>query len=182
MYPRININMKHLIHNTKNIYQEFSFLEELYVVTKVYGAYLPIIDVLYENGVSHFADSRILNLKAIKEKYPDAKTMHLRLPMLSEVDELIKYADRSLNSELVTIKALNEACLKQHKTHEIILMIDLGDLREGIMFDSDYLSFVKEILEYKNINLIGIGTNVTCYGSVIPTNESLQILVDIRDN
>ena len=182
MYPRVNINLEHLEYNIKYLTKELSYLDEVFIVTKAHSAYEPIIDKLYEWGIRHIADSRIQNLKVIKQKYPDITTMQLRLPMPSEVDELVKYADRSLNSELSTIKLINEACQKANTTHDIILMIDVGDLREGIMFDSDYLSFVKEILTFENINLIGIGTNVTCYGSVIPTKETLEDIVEIRNN
>ncbi|MDF9867229.1 putative amino acid racemase [Bacilli bacterium PM5-3] len=182
MYPRININMEHFHHNVNHLFNEFSYLDELFIVTKAYSAYGPIIDKLYSWGIRTFADSRIQNIKSIKEKYPDVTTMQLRLPMPDEVDELVKYADRSLNSEISTIKLINEACLKANTTHDIILMIDVGDLREGIMFDSDYKSFVKEILEFDRVNLIGLGLNVTCYGSVIPTKDTVQILVDIKED
>ncbi|MDR1781553.1 MAG: alanine/ornithine racemase family PLP-dependent enzyme [Bacilli bacterium] len=180
MYPRLNINIKHLLANVDFMYQEFDYLDELYVVTKAYCANIDIIDELYHHNVRYFADSRIANIKKIKEKYPDTHTLHLRLPMHSEVDEIVKYANRSLNSELSTIKLLNDAAIKQNKTHEIILMIDVGDLREGIMYDSDYISFCQKILEFSNIKLVGIGTNVTCYGSVIPTKETLNLLIDIK--
>ncbi|MEG0283440.1 MAG: alanine/ornithine racemase family PLP-dependent enzyme, partial [Erysipelotrichales bacterium] len=147
-----------------------------------HSAFPPLIKKLYEGNVRHFADSRIKNLKSIKEMYPDAKTMQLRLPMHDEVDELVQYADRSLNSEISTIKLIDEACTRHQTTHEIILMIDVGDLREGIMFDSDYIAFVGEILKYKNINLVGLGLNVTCYGSVIPTRDTLELLLSIKEN
>ncbi|MDL2212154.1 alanine/ornithine racemase family PLP-dependent enzyme, partial [Erysipelotrichaceae bacterium OttesenSCG-928-M19] len=182
MYPRININLKHLEHNIKYLRSELKNLDEVFVVTKAYSAYKPILDVVYQCGVRHFADSRSINLKIIKERFPDVTTMQLRLPMASEIDELIKYADRSLNSEIETIRLIDEACEKANLTHDIILMIDVGDLREGIMFDSDYKAFVKEILSFKNINLIGIGTNVTCYGSIIPTKETLELLVKIKED
>ena len=182
MYPRINVNLKHLEHNVKFLFNELNYLDELFVVTKVYSAYEPIVDKFYEWGVRCFADSRGINLKSIKERYPDATTLQLRLPMAEEISKMIHYADRSLNSEISTIKLINEACLQANKTHDIILMIDVGDLREGIMYNSDYKAFVKEIIGLEKVNLIGIGTNVTCYGSVIPTKDTIQTLVDIRDD
>ena len=179
MYPRVNINLEHYHHNIKFLYNKLTTLDELFVVTKAYSAYGPIIDKLYEIGIRHYADSRIQNLKSIKEKYPDVTTLQLRLPMASEISELVKYANRSLNSELSTIKLIDEECQRTNKTHDIILMIDVGDLREGIMFDSDYVSFAKEIIKFEHVNLIGVGFNVTCYGSVIPTQETLKQLIAI---
>lgn len=182
MYPRININLDHYIHNINYLTNELRSLDELFVVTKVHGANKKIIDTLYEAGIKRFADSRLQNLKAIKENHADATTLQLRLPMLSEISELVKYVDRSLNSEMVTIKLIDEECQKINKTHEIILMIDVGDLREGIMFDSDYLAFVSEIIKFQHIKLVGIGFNVTCYGSVIPSLEIFEKIIEIRND
>lgn len=78
--------------------------------------------------------------------------------MNSETDEVVKYSEISLNSELKTIKNLNESAGKQGKVHKIILMIDLGDLREGIFFknEDEIFNAVEEILRLKNIQLFGI--------------------------
>ena len=51
--------------------------------------------------------------------------------MISEADKVVEYADISLNSELETIRALSKEALIKGRSHNIILMVDLGDLREG---------------------------------------------------
>ena len=101
--------------------------------------------------------------------------------MNSETDEVVKYADVSLNSELKTIKNLNESAKVQDKIHKILLMIDLGDLREGIFFkNEDEINYtVEEILKLENIEIFGLGVNLTCYGAVIPKKDNLSVLVDI---
>ena len=71
---------------------------------------------------------------------------------------------------------------KQNKIHEIILMFDLGDLREGIFYQDEYLKTVAEILNLSNLRLTGIGTNLTCYGGIIPTKENLSELIKIKRN
>nr|WP_244262336.1 alanine/ornithine racemase family PLP-dependent enzyme [Thermoanaerobacter wiegelii] len=107
--------------------------------------------------------------------------MLLRIPMKSEVEEVIKYADISLNSEIDTIKSLSEEAKKQRKIHEIILMVDLGDLREGVLKE-DVIPIVEQIVKLEGIRLRGIGTNLTCYGSVIPTPDILEELVEIKNS
>ena len=52
-------------------------------------------------------------------------------------------------------------------------MVDIGDLREGVLIE-DVVSTVREILKLDNIKLIGLGTNVTCYGGVIPDSRKLR--------
>ena len=61
------------------------------------------------------------------------------------------------------------------------MMIDMGDLREGIFFQNKDLIFeaVEQILALDNINLYGVGVNLTCYGAIIPKNENLSGLVEI---
>lgn len=151
----------------------------LMIVTKGYCADLEIYKILDESNIDYLADSRIQNLK--KYEGTQKGRVLLRLPMNSEVDEVVKYTDISLNSEITTIRNLNEAAAKQDKIHKILLMIDLGDLREGIFFknEDEIFKTVEEILKLKNIELFGLGVNLTCYGAVIPKNDNLSILVDI---
>lgn len=108
--------------------------------------------------------------------------MLLRLPMISQVEEVVKYTDISLVSDIITIRELSKEAIKQNKIHSVILMIDLGDLREGIFNEEEIYITVEEILNFKNVKLMGIGTNLSCYGGVIPTYENLSQLVNIKKN
>ncbi|MDD3073800.1 MAG: alanine racemase, partial [Eubacteriales bacterium] len=98
-------------------------------------------------------------------------------PMLSQVDAVVELFQCSLNSELATIRALDAAAAKAGVVHEIILMLDLGDLREGVL-PGQLEEMVLEIAELKNIRLLGLGTNLTCYGGVIPTWDNLGQLLE----
>lgn len=181
MYPRLLININKLKHNAKVINDLLinNNVTSRFLVTKVLAGNLDIVKELSTIGFTHLADSRIDNLKKFKDlKLPKVL---LRLPNLSEIKKVIKYTDISLNSELETIVELNNEAFKQDKVHNIILMFDLGDLREGIFYKDDYLELVSIVLKMASIKLIGIGTNLTCYGGVIPTKETLEQLVIIKD-
>ena len=130
-------------------------------------------------GVDFFADSRVDNLKACKE-FSKGKVL-LRLTQAWEVPETIRFADISFQSEWETILKLEEEAARQKKSHKIVLMIDLGDLREGIFYQQEEEIFetVKEILSLNHIELYGLGVNLTCYGAVIPKNDNLSLLVDL---
>jgi len=147
------------------------------VVSKVFCADQQLIDVINETEIEYIADSKIENLKQMRTVKP---RVLLRIPQISEADDVISYSDISLNSELDTILALDHAAMKKNLKHDIILMFDLGDLREGIYYQMDYIPIIKQILELKHINLYGIGTNLTCFGGLIPSIEVYQKLETIK--
>lgn len=180
MYPKLVIDLNKIKNNLDKISKMVKKNRcSLMIVTKGYCADMEIYKVLEKSDIDYLADSRIQNLK----KYEGTKKERvlLRLPMNSEAEEVVKYSDISLNSEISTIRNLNEAAAKQNKTHKILLMIDLGDLREGIFFknEDEINKTVEEILILKNIELFGLGVNLTCYGAVIPKKDNLSVLVEI---
>ncbi|NLJ58826.1 MAG: alanine/ornithine racemase family PLP-dependent enzyme [Tissierellia bacterium] len=182
MYPKLIIDLNKIKNNLNKITDMVKGSGcSIMIVTKGYSADLEIYKVLENSNIDYLADSRIQNLK----KYQGSKKERvlLRLPMNSEVDEVVKHSEISLNSEIVTIRNLNEAAAKQNKKHKVLLMIDLGDLREGIFFkdEEEIYSTVEEILKLTNIELFGLGVNLTCYGAVIPKRDNLSVLVEIAE-
>lgn len=178
MNPRIDVDYNKLKHNASRMVTQYKKIGiDIAAVTKGFCAIPEIAQAIYEGGVKYFADSRIENL--IKLKDFEIDKILLRLPMISQVDEVVKYADISLNSELETIIALNDAASKVNKVHQIILMIDLGDLREGYFDHDEIVTVCNELKILKNIKVIGVGTNLTCYGGVIPNEENLGRLVKL---
>lgn len=178
-YPAIRINTDKLTHNTKVLMEKCSRLGiDVVPVTKVYCGTPEIAQASVSAGVKMLADSRIENIIKLKDlKVPK---LLLRIPMLSQVDEIVEYVDISLNSEYEVIKALSKKALEKGKVHKIILMVDLGDLREGEWFETA-VDFAGKIIELKGVRLIGVGTNLTCYGAVIPSRENLGQLVAVAE-
>ncbi|MCF6352966.1 MAG: alanine/ornithine racemase family PLP-dependent enzyme [Cyclobacteriaceae bacterium] len=180
--PRIEINLGKIVHNAKT-------LKELYGskgiavtgVTKVVCGDLNIADVLVKSGISILADSRISNIRRMRNAGTQAQFLLLRAPIPSQVESVVRYADISLNSELSVIKGLSRSAVKQGITHKIILMVELGDLREGMM-PSDLENAVKEIIELKGIELVGIGTNLACFGGIKPDDKKMGYLSSIAND
>ncbi|MGB9679490.1 MAG: ornithine racemase Orr [Thermoanaerobacteraceae bacterium] len=179
MYPLLRVDLEKLQENSKAI-SDLCKKRGISVVgvTKVFCGIPEIAEAMAKGGIEIFGDSRILNLK--KLRLLPQKKMLLRIPMIDEVTDIVKYADISLNSEIDIIKRLSDEALKLDKVHDIILMVDMGDLREGVL-PKDVKNIVADILKLKGVNLIGIGTNLTCYGSVIPTPDILEELISIKD-
>ncbi len=177
MNPRIDISLNKLKHNTKvisDMCKEKGI--QIAAVTKAFCGVPEIAQVFIDGGAKYLADSRIENLKKLNN-IPVEKIM-LRLPMISQAKETAQCADISLNSEIETIIALNDAAEKLNKVHKIILMVDLGDLREGIFDNKELEGALLKLKDLKNIKVVGIGSNLTCYGGVIPNETNLGKLVE----
>lgn len=108
----------------------------------------------------------------------DAKFLLLGPPMLSEAYNVVKYTDISNNTEIDVIRKLSKSALLQNTIHGIILMIELGDLREGIL-PADLNLFVAKVLQLKGVKIIGIGTNLACFGGIQPDAVKMNLLTNI---
>lgn len=185
MYPRINIDLNKVRKNLDAVSRiTHGGNCSMMIVTKGFCADPKIVAELAAHpGVDFLADSRVQNIASYAElaHKNGKKTALLRLPMGTEAEEVVQYVDLSFNSELRTIRLLNEAAAKAGKKHSILLMIDLGDLREGIFFkeENTIMDTVAAILTMENIELYGVGVNLTCYGAVIPKNDNLSVLVEL---
>ncbi|MDO4711297.1 MAG: ornithine racemase Orr [Peptostreptococcaceae bacterium] len=180
MYPRLMIDLSKIKNNVR-VMRELTDRGkvQLGIVTKSFTADRKTVEAVVEQGVDLLADARIKNIKG----YADlgVPTLLLRIPQPCEIEEVIRYADISLNSELSTIRKMDEEAKKQNKIHKVVIMIDLGDLREGIFYENEeeILKTAEAIHQLQNIELYGVGVNLTCYGAVIPKNDNLSILVEL---
>jgi len=146
-------------------------------VTKVTCGMPSVARALLRGGVKGIGESRLENVHRLRANGIVDEMMLLRIPPLSETEEIVRSVDTSLNSEISVIRSLSRAAQEHGVVHNVILMIDLGDLREGLWPD-DVLPAARETLELPNLKLQGVGTNLTCYGGVIPTEKNIQQLVD----
>ena len=183
--PRIEIDLSKIAHNAKALKELYGSKGiEIIGVTKVVCGNPIIADILVKSGIRILADSRIENIRKLHVAGIQAQFLLLRTPMLSQANDVVKYADISLNSELSVVKRLSKFALEQHTTHKIILMLELGDLREGIM-PTDLDGTIEQILYLDGIELMGIGTNLACFGGIKPDAENMGILssiaIDIED-
>ncbi len=182
-YPLLEINLDKIAGNTKYLVDLCNEKDiSIAGVIKGVNADEEVVSVLAEGGCKYLASSRIEQLTNLKEKHIKKETMLIRMPMKHEIKEVVKNIDISLNSEINTINLIEKECKKQRKEHKVILMVDLGDLREGF-FNKDELIdttlYIENNLEY--VKLYGIGTNLSCYGSIKPSYENLSYLCEIAE-
>ena len=136
--------------------------------------------VLRAAGAEELGTSRLEQVAKCRAAGVPGPWLLIRIPGLTELSDVVALCETSLQSEWPTLLALEEECLRQNKTHRVIVMTDLGDLREGF-WDKDELVDVCERVERElpHVHLAGIGVNLTCYGSTKPTPEKMNELVGL---
>lgn len=151
-------------------------------VIKVTGGMASVAKDYEACGAKWIASSRLEQLVRARDSGVDLPMLMIRVPMISELPELVRTCDYSLQSEYSVLKATDEEAIRAGKTHNVILMTDLGDLREGFI-DKDELVAVAKYTEdvLSGLHLAGIGTNLGCYGSVIPTGEKMKQLASYAE-
>ena len=180
--PRIEIDLGKIAHNAKTLNKLYGSKGiSITGVTKVVCGNPKIADVLVKSGISILADSRIDNIRKMRKAGIQAQFILQRTPIPSQTELVVRYTDVSLNTELSVIKGLSRSAVKQGITHKIILMVELGDLREGLL-PSDLENTVKEIIILKGIEFIGVGTNLACFGGIEPDEEKMEYLSTIVKN
>jgi predicted amino acid racemase len=150
------------------------------LVTKVLCGHVDTLNALQRLGVRSMADSRLANLRAITRLVDDFESWYLRLPHLPAVPDIVELANVSLNSELRAIEALNEEAGRRGMLHRIVVMIELGDLREGVLPGS-LVDFYERTFRLEHIEVIGIGANLGCLSGVVPNVDLLSQLVLYRE-
>lgn len=182
-YPQLVINLRHMRHNVRTI---TSLCHNTGInvtgVIKGTNAITECVKVFEEEGCSRIASSRIEQLCDAKKAGIKKPLVLIRAPMLSEVKRVIETVDISLNSEFSVLKSLNQEAYRQSKIHRVVLMVDLGDLREGF-WDTEQLISIAKAVEFgmSNLELEGVGTNLGCYGAILATREKLEELVAIAE-
>jgi len=172
--------MAFIVLNKEKLKHNYQFLNKLFkkhkidwaVVSKMLCGNTTYLKELINLGVKQVCDSRVSNLKAIKGINSNIETIYIKPPAKRSLKSIVKYADISINTEFETIKLLNEEAKKMNKFHKIIIMIEMGELREGVMGD-DFMDFYESVFKLSNIEVVGIGTNLNCLYGVLPNQDKL---------
>lgn len=179
-YPLLEIDLQIINDNARillDLCRENGI--EPFAVIKGFNGIDSITRAIVKTGYKTIGSSRIPHLKRVKEANLPVETLALRIPMQSEIEDIISFCDISLNSEIDTLRLLDREAGARGKVHKVIIMRDLGDLREGIIDRDQFVKtavYVEESLP--NLHLYGVGANLTCYGSVIPSTKNLSVLAE----
>lgn len=172
--------MAYITLNVNKLKDNFNFLNKIFkkndiqwsIVSKLLCGNKDYLKEVLNLGIKQICDSRVSNLKIIKEIKPDIETIYIKPPAKLSISDVVKYADISMNTEIETIQMLSEEAQKQQIKHKIIIMIELGELREGVMGE-DFIEFYEKVFKMPNIEVVGLGANLSCLYGVLPNQDKL---------
>ena len=178
--PRIEITLSKIQHNAQMLCELYGKqgISLMGVSKAVLGEPL-IAEAMIRGGVKFIADSRLENIQRLKNARIPAQFVLLRTAP-SQAESVVEDVDISLNTEIATLEKLNYYASLRNKIHQIILMVEMGDLREGILADDIFL-FIEKVLCLSHLNIIGLGCNLACYGGIKPDNKKMQQLSALTD-
>ena len=145
-YPQLEINLPKLRHNTREVVQRCRrYGISVCGVIKGADSHPDVARAFLDGGATELATSRIEQIIRCREAGIPGPYLLLRVPMLSELEDVVRWCDTSLESDVTVLDALEEACIKQDKTHRVIVMADLGDLREGFWDKEEMVSVCAKV-------------------------------------
>ena len=183
-FPRLEINIPHLHQNMEDVIGK-CMRRGINVCGVIKGCNgIPkVAEMFRQHGCVELGTSRIEEVIRCREAGIPGPYLMLRIPMISELEDIVTWCDTSLHSDITVLDALEAACFRLDKTHRVILMVDLGDLREGFWNRNEFVNacvYVEKNLPH--VHLAGIGVNLGCYGSIQPTPDKMNDLLTIANH
>ncbi len=182
MTLRVEIDLDKIEQNTRTLVDRLASTGiRVTGITKAVLGSPGVGAAMLRGGARGLGDSRVPNLARLAELDQLPLRTAIRSPMLSEVARVVDVADVSLNTDAVVLAALNQAASQQNRMHAVVLMVELGDLREGIALD-DVPEAVRAVLGHSSLRLVGLGANLACQNGVVPDDRNMGVLSGLADD
>jgi len=176
LQPSIKIDLKKIEHNAKTVTSACNSLGiEVAGVVKATLGSSEVARAMVAGGVSMIADSRLQNLERLKSL--GVPLMMLRQSMGWETSRVVELTEVCLVSELNAVRRLSIAAAQIGKQYKVVVMVETGDLREGVL-PSELFDFMQKAMRLPNIVLHGIASNVACLHGIPPTPAMLELLTN----
>lgn len=180
-YPCVKVHTARLGQNAREVVSRCHRLGvSVCGVIKGCGGLPEVARLFREAGADEIGTSRLEQVAACREAGVAGPYLLLRVPGLTELPGVVALCETSLQSERATLDALEQECARQGKTHSVIIMADLGDLREGFWDKEEMADCCVHVeRDLPHVHLKGVGVNLGCYGSIKPTPEKMEELLTI---
>ena len=179
--PRLEIDLGKIQANARSLVSRLGARGiSVTGVTKAVCGHPDVAKAMLNGGVVGLAESRISNVVRMNAAGICCPVSMIRAPMVHETKDVIRCCDTSYNTEKSTILKLASAALKEGTEHHVILMLEMGDMREGIL-PENLEDFASWVIATPGVALKGIAANFACMRNVAPTGADMALLSGLAD-
>jgi ornithine racemase len=173
----LTVDLEVIEHNARAVVSALAPIEVVGVAKVTCGDPF-VAKAMLAGGVTALAESRLENLAGLRAAGITAPLWLLRATTPGLAEKTVQLADVSLESELEALRALDSAAALLGKRHSIVVMVDVGDLREGLWPDA-VPAFLEAARTLEHIDIVGVGASLTCYGAIVPDPTNLGLLASV---
>ncbi len=167
--PRIEVDLGKIRHNAETVVGRLRKRGiRVTGVTKAVCGHPAVAQAMLDGGCTGLAEARLSNVRRLRDANKNCSITLIRTPMLSQVDEVVQLCDASYNTQIVVIAGLAAAAIRKNMVHDIILMVEMGDLREGIL-PGNVGAIAQQVVNMPGVALKGIAANFACLNGIAPT-------------
>lgn len=180
--PRVEIDLEKIQANARCLVRRLGARGiSVTGVTKAVCGHPDVAEAMVDGGVAGLADARIKNVVRMRTAGIECPVSMIRAPMVSEMEDVIQYCDASYNTEMDTILKLGAAAKKLGTSHAVVLVVEMGDMREGIL-PENLNDIAIRVIATPGVALRGIAANFACMGNVAPTAGDMAMLSRLADH
>lgn len=171
--PRVEIDLVKIEHNARELVTQLASRGiDVTGVTKATLGSPEVAKAMIAGGVTCLGDSRIENLETLHDANICTPLTLLRSPTPDQASRAVACATISQVSEREVVNALSVAAGRRAFTHGLVLMVELGDLREGVL-PGDVLDIARYISRTRHVAFAGLATNLACRAGVVPSADNM---------
>jgi len=179
--PRIEVDLGKIRRNTQTIVGRLGARGiGVTGVTKAVCGHPAIARAMLDGGAVGLADARTSNVQRLRQAGLECPVTLIRTPMLSQADQVVQFCEASYNTEISVISALAAAAIRTGTVHGIVLMVEMGDQREGIL-PENLAGIAQQVMQMSGVALKGIGANYACLSGLAPTALQMATFCDLAN-
>lgn len=179
--PRVEIDLGKITQNARSLVRRLGKRGITVTgVTKAVCGHPDVAQAMLDGGLVGLADSRVRNVSRMRTAGIACPISMIRAPLIEQAKDVIRFCDASYNTEKATILKLGSSARDSGTVHNVILTVELGDLRDGIM-PEDLNDLAAMLVTTPGVALKGIAANFACMGNVAPTADDMALLSRLAD-
>lgn len=179
--PRIEVDLAKIRRNTQTLVSRLGPRGiSVTGVTKAVCGHPTIARAMLEGGAVGLADARITNVQRLRAAGLTDPITLIRTPMLSQADHIVQSCETSYNTEMLVITALAATAIRKGAVHGIVLMVEMGDQRDGIL-PENLADIAQQVMQMSGVALKGISANFACLNGLAPTALQMAAFCDLAN-